>query len=250
MEKMRRASEHKEVSFTEMSRRIIEPAYQDMYVNVYQKGALIGFLLDIRLKELSNGKTGMRELLLDLSKEYGPNKPFKDDELIDIIVAKTYPEVRQFFDDYVIGDKPLPYQEYYNKIGWRYADKKPGTKLTFGEFRLGFEKDRKFFWIAEPMNNTMGLQQYDILYAVNDEQLTEENIYRLLTPIIEPTTDSSVKISFIRQEQMYEEQFSPTKENIELEFVVENNPNATAEQLKLRQQVLKQVPEEKEEADL
>ncbi|ARS36972.1 hypothetical protein [Pontibacter actiniarum] len=250
MEKMRRASEHPDVSFTEMSRRIIEPEFQDMYVNVYQKGALIGLLLDIRLKELSDGQMGLRELLLDLSKEYGPNKPFKDDELIDVIVAKTYPEVRQFFNDYVIGSTPLPYQEYYSKIGWSFTDKKPGTKLTFGEFRLGYEKDKKFFWVADPMNNTMGLQQYDILYAVNGEPLTEENIYRLLTPVIEPQTDTPVELAYVRQEQMHQEQFTPRKESIDLKFVVEDDTTATPAQLRLRQQVLKQVPQAVEAADL
>ncbi|MDX5438081.1 MAG: peptidase M61, partial [Pontibacter sp.] len=250
MEKMRSASEHENVSFTEMSRRIIEPKYQDMYVNVYQKGALLGFLLDIRLRELSKGEMGLRELMLDLSKEYGPNKPFKDDELIDVIVAKTYPELRQFFDDYVVGNKPLPYQEYYNKIGWNFADKQQGTKLTFGEFRLGFEKDRKFFWIAEPLDNTMGLQQYDILYAINGEPLTEENIYRLLKPVIEVKGKDKVEIAYVRQNQMHKELFAPTEKSVEQQFVVEDNTAAAPEQLQLRQQVLKQAQQDTVKAEL
>ncbi|MFD3002931.1 peptidase M61 [Pontibacter toksunensis] len=238
MDKMRRGSEYKDVSFTEMSRRIIEPEYQEMYSNVYQKGALIGFLLDIRLKELSNGQMGLRELMLNLSKQYGPNKPFKDDELIDVIVANTYPEIRQFFDDYVIGNKPLPYKEYYNKIGWNYADKKLGTKLTFGEFRLGFEKDKKFFWIAEPMNNKFGLEKYDILYAVNGEPLTEENIYQLLKPLIEVERKDTVELAYLRQNELYKKTFTPAEEPVELQFVVEDNPDALPAQQQLRERLL------------
>ena len=240
MEKMRRASEFREVSFTEMSRRIIEPEYQEMYTNVYQKGALIGFLLDIRLKELSRGQMGLRELMLDLSRQYGPNKPFKDDELIDVIVARTYPEIRQFFNDYVIGDTPLPYEQYYRKIGWDYTGKKEGTKLTFGDFRLGYEKQRKFFWIAEPLDNRFGLQKYDILYAINGEPLTEENIYQLLRPVLEVEKEGEVEIAYVRQNQLYQQAFSPTRENVELTFVVEDAAATTPEQLALREQVLKQ----------
>ncbi|PRY14928.1 putative metalloprotease with PDZ domain [Pontibacter ummariensis] len=249
MDKMRRASEYKDVSFTEMSRRIIEPEFQDMYSNVYQKGALIGFLLDIRLKELSKGEMGLRELMLKLSQQYGPNKPFKDDELIDVIVANTYPEIRQFFDDYVIGDTPLPYEEYYNKIGWSFKDKEPGKKLTYGEFRLGFEKEQGFFWIAEPMDNKFGLEKYDILYAVNGEQLTEDNIYQLLKPVLEVEKPDMVELTYIRQNEVYKKTFAPTEEDVELTFVVANDTNATPEQQQLRQQVLKQVPGQTE-ADL
>ena len=238
MDKMRRGSEYKDVSFTEMSRRIIEPEYQEMYSNVYQKGALIGFLLDIRLKELSNGQMGLRELMLNLSNQYGPNKPFKDDELIDVIVANTYPEIRQFFDDYVIGSKPLPYKEYFNKIGWTYADKKAGTKLTFGEFRLGYEKEKKFFWIAEPMDNKFGLEKYDILYAINGEPLTEENIYQLIKPLIEVEGKDTVELAYVRQNQMYRKAYTPAEEKVELKFVVEDNPDASPAQLQLRQHLL------------
>jgi len=238
MDKMRRSSEYKDVSFTEMSRRIIEPEFQEMYSNVYQKGALIGFLLDIRLKELSNGQMGLRELMLNLSKQYGPNKPFKDDELIDVIVASTYPEIRQFFDDYVTGSKPLPYAEYYSKIGWSFADQKQATKLTFGEFRLGYEKDRKFYWIAEPLDNKFGLEKYDILYAVNGEPLTEENIYQLIKPLLEVNTKDSVELAYVRKDQLHRQKFSPAEEEVELKFVVADNPDAPPAQQQLRQRLL------------
>ncbi|WP_460919211.1 M61 family metallopeptidase [Pontibacter brevis] len=244
MEKMRRGSEYKGVSFTEMSRRIIEPEYQEMYSNVYQKGALIGFLLDIRLKELSNGQMGLRELMLNLSKQYGPNKPFKDDALIDVIVANTYPEIRQFFEDYVIGNKPLPYREYYNKIGWAYADQKEGTKLTFGEFRLGYEKDKKFFWIAEPMDNRFGLEKYDILYAINGEPLTEENIYQLIKPLIEVEGKDAVELAYLRQNELHKKTFTPVEERVELKFVVEDNPEALPAQQQLRQHLLLKAPQD------
>ncbi|WP_242921899.1 peptidase M61 [Pontibacter liquoris] len=238
MTKMREASKYPDVSFTEMSRRIIEPQFQDMYVNVYQKGALIGFLLDIRLQELSHGQLGLRELLLKLSKQYGPNKPFKDDELINVLVASTYPEIRQFFDAYVTGNQPLPYQEYYQKIGWQYAGKQQGTKYTFGEFRLGFEKDKKFYWVAEPLNNRFGLQKYDILYAVNGERLTEENVYQLLSPLLEVKTNDTIELAYVRENQLYKKAFAPAEEAVELTFVVTDEAAPTPAQLQLRQQLL------------
>ncbi|MFD2246808.1 peptidase M61 [Pontibacter ruber] len=239
MGKIESSSKYENVSFTEMSRHIIEPKYQEMYPNVYEKGALIGLLLDIRLQELSKGKMGLRELMLQLSKKYGPNKPFKDDELIDVIVAATYPEIRQFFDQYVTGSNPMPYQEYFQKIGWGYADKKMGSAYTFGQFRMGFEKTRKFFWIAEPLDNQFGFVMYDVLRSINGQALTEANIYELAGPLLEVKNNKPVEIEYIRENKLYKKTFTPARIEKELQFVIEDNPAATPEQLRLRQQVLK-----------
>ncbi|CAN0507203.1 unnamed protein product, partial [Scytosiphon promiscuus] len=70
------------VPFTVMSREVLGK-YKDQYGNVYEKGALIGLCLDIRLRELSDGKYGLRNVMLDLSKVYGKTKAFKDEELFD-----------------------------------------------------------------------------------------------------------------------------------------------------------------------
>ncbi|MDX5422381.1 MAG: peptidase M61, partial [Hymenobacteraceae bacterium] len=92
--------------FTEMSSGVLDK-YEKEYANVYQKGALIGLVLDVRLRELSQGKYGLRDLMLDLSKTYGKNNAFKDNELFDKITELTYPEIRELFTRYVEGATPL-----------------------------------------------------------------------------------------------------------------------------------------------
>lgn len=87
------------------------------YGNIYFKGSLIGNLLDIRLLELSDGKMGLRELLLDLIEKYGKGKPVSEATFFDDLAAMTYPEIRQFFDDYVFDNKELPLTEYFAKVG-------------------------------------------------------------------------------------------------------------------------------------
>ncbi len=87
------------------------------YGNIYFKGSLIGNLLDIRLLELSDGKMGLRELLLDLIEKYGKGKPVSEATFFDDLAAMTYPEIRQFFDDYVLDNKELPLTEYFAKVG-------------------------------------------------------------------------------------------------------------------------------------
>ncbi|MCW5516286.1 peptidase M61 [Muriicola sp. Z0-33] len=105
------------MSFTTMSKNILDDPYKDNYANVYEKGALINMALDITLRELSNGEKGVLWLMKELSKKYGNNTPFEDDKLIDEIVAMTFPEVRTFFNTHVIGDTPIDYSTYLSKTG-------------------------------------------------------------------------------------------------------------------------------------
>ncbi|WP_426479264.1 hypothetical protein ACP3T3_07375 [Chryseobacterium sp. CBSDS_008] len=71
------------LSFTEISKNAMER--QDQYMNFYMKGALLGLCLGIRLRELSNGKMGTQDLMLQLMKKYGEGKYFNDDDLFDEI---------------------------------------------------------------------------------------------------------------------------------------------------------------------
>lgn len=110
------------MSFTTMSRNVLEDPYKGNYANVYEKGALINMSLDIKLRDLSNGEKGVLWLMKELSKKYDNDTPFEDDEIIGEIVDLTYPEIKSFFDTYVIGNTPLNYDEILASVGLRTAD--------------------------------------------------------------------------------------------------------------------------------
>jgi predicted metalloprotease with PDZ domain len=68
------------MSFTTMSANVLKQPYKDQYINVYQKGSLIGMCLDIIIRE----KAKERHSWFDakLANEYGVSKPFNDNELL------------------------------------------------------------------------------------------------------------------------------------------------------------------------
>jgi len=101
------------------------------YGNIYYKGALTALLLDIRLLELSDGKYGLRELVLDLVDKYGKGNPVSEETFFDDLAEMTYPEIHMFFDDYILDAKPLPFEEYFAKIGLEMKrDEKGGVTIT------------------------------------------------------------------------------------------------------------------------
>lgn len=123
------------VPFTVMSAGCLDK-YKSQYINVYQKGALIGMCLDIQLRKLSGGKMGTQELMRELAKSYGKEKPFKEGELFDKIVALTYPEIGTFFKRHVAGGTPIPYGEILAIAGLRYEPVANRETISLGKIEL------------------------------------------------------------------------------------------------------------------
>lgn len=119
------------MSFTKMSKNILEQPYEPNYANVYEKGALINMCLDIILREKSNGEKGMLWLMKELSKKYGTDVPFEDAALFDEIISMTYPEVGTFFNKHVIGTTPIDYDIYFAKVGLATKEVEEATGYFF-----------------------------------------------------------------------------------------------------------------------
>ncbi|MCI0449467.1 MAG: peptidase M61, partial [Chlorobi bacterium] len=108
--------------FTELSKGALD-IHKPQYINVYAKGALISMCIDLYLLKLSGGKYGLQNLKSSLAEMYGPDKPFDDEELFDVISRLTYPEVRDFFRKYVEGHEKLPYKEFLSYAGFEFYEK-------------------------------------------------------------------------------------------------------------------------------
>ncbi|VAW28582.1 peptidase M61 domain protein, partial [hydrothermal vent metagenome] len=161
------------VAFTDISLGALEQ-YEDQYYNVYQKGALIGMCLDITLRELSDGSYGVQNMMADLSKMYGMDKSFKDEELFDVITELTYPEVGDFLNTYVGGNTPLPYADYFIKVGVQYAlmDSVMDFSLGLSQQSIGvnFEEGTIFVQNEETLNlfgKALELKNGDIIKKIN-----------------------------------------------------------------------------------
>jgi predicted metalloprotease with PDZ domain len=104
------------VSFTEFSKNVM--SMPNEYMNVYSKGPLINLCLDIELRRLSNGDYGVQNLVVDLMKKYGKDKPFNDNDLFnDIVEITAYPEIKTFIEKHIKGTDELPLKETLQQVG-------------------------------------------------------------------------------------------------------------------------------------
>ena len=129
----------KKMSFTEMSENVLDKPYKKHYGQVYQRGALMGALLDIRIMELTHGEKDLHDIILTLRDKYGPNESFNDDAIIKEFVSLVHADLQQFFDDYVTGREQLPVQEYLNKVGIAYDQNYEGAVMMDPLLDLGYK---------------------------------------------------------------------------------------------------------------
>ncbi|MGB6153748.1 MAG: peptidase M61 [Pricia sp.] len=234
------------MSFTVMSEKILEEPYEENYANVYEKGALINMALDIELRRLSNGERGVLWLMKELSKKYGKDVPFEDNELIDEIVAMTYPEIRTFFDKHVIGETPIDYSSYLAKVG---------LTLEEGEKQTGYFLDDDVPFIdVDPKNdnaifirkgitlnsffNDMGAEGGDVIQSINGTPISLEAIRPIIGESFGWAPDKEITMTVIRDGEAIVLTGKAGTPILQVETIVPVN-SLSAEQAELRNAWLK-----------
>ncbi len=178
----------KEISFTEMSKNVLDPGMQEIYPNVYQKGALLAMCIDLIIRDKSNGQKGILDLMRQLSNMYGPTKPFDDAELIPTITKLTYPEVGDFIKKYIVEGEPIDYSKFLKLVGVERAtisrpvqiallvDNKPYLRIDKANNQvLAVVPDDKNVFV-----NAMGLKDNDVIVEINGQKLDISNMVTVL----------------------------------------------------------------------
>lgn len=212
---------------------------------MYQKGALIGMALDIRLRELSGGKMGILDLMKKLNSKYGKDRPFDDDQLISDIVELTYPEIQDFFDTYITGSTPIPYNEFFAKagieekemmseVGFFLKGQMPYITANQETMQIVFRKDIEFNTFLKDF----GIEGGDTLKSVNGTEYNIKNVYDLITASNSWEEGNEISMTIIRDgEEMKLEGKISTPMDKETKMV--EIQNADGDQIELRNAWLK-----------
>jgi predicted metalloprotease with PDZ domain len=211
-----------DISFTVMSRNILDPEMKKVYPNVYQKGALLAMCIDLLIREKSNGKKGILDMMRKLSKIYGPHKPFDDAELIPVVTRVTYPEVGDFIQKYIVSGETIDYLKYLEKAGIERTTIKTPVQIAL------IVNDKKYLKIdtlnkqvlavvpdtANVFVNAMGLQNDDIILEINDHKLDASDIISVVMGIYKLQEEKPMVIKVSRKGQMIE-----LKGNVKLNYI-------------------------------
>ena len=189
---------------TDISRFANRKKYAPYYYQLYYKGALTAFLLDIelhRLKADSKKLPGnLPQWIGQLAKQYGIEKHFNDYLLLDKLVEATQStEIADFFKHYLTGTTSLPYNDYLASLGMRYHDTFTDTVGTFGAVALYPNYKDATLYIGRTTDNLLGLQKGDVLLNLNGRPVSTANAESVRQQLYRPLPYQSTTVEVLRQ---------------------------------------------------
>jgi len=231
------------LAFTEMSRKVLEE-HHEQFGNVYQKGALIALCLDIKLLELSDGKYDLQNLMRDLSKFYGTEKPFRDEELFAKIAELSYPEIGAFLKRYVAGTERLPLTEVLAAAGIRYERQQRVSQFSLGG--IGLAGDLTITTVSQmnAVGKELGYFVNDKIVRLNGKAVTAATFQQAIQELYAQAKEGDkLKVSVERKDSKGRNKVVHLKGRMQKIETIRNNQlgfdkNATAKQLALQKRWL------------
>ena len=114
----------------------------DRSVSYYNKGELLGILLDLAVRDATRGQKSLRDVMQWMNRNYAQkNRPFPDTAGVrQAVEAVTGADFSKFFDRYVSGVSALPYDEYLQTVGLRLQRQKIQTPYPGFEIVHNFDE--------------------------------------------------------------------------------------------------------------
>ncbi len=90
-------------------------------ISYYNKGEILGMLLDLQMREASAGKRSLRDLFLWMNDHYARQGKFFPDSrgVEEAAEAVTGADFHEFFARYVAGADAIPYDKFFATVGLR-----------------------------------------------------------------------------------------------------------------------------------
>jgi predicted metalloprotease with PDZ domain len=194
------------VSFTEMSKNVLNPEMKKLYPNVYQKGALLAMCIDLIIREKSNGQRGILDMMAKLSNIYGPKKPFDDSEIISVVTNVTYPEVGEFVQKYIVDGDPIDYINYLKFAGIERTTIKRPVQIALilndkPYIKFDKENNRVLAVVPDSENefvNSVGLQNDDQILEINGQILDMSDLITVFGGVYNLKEGTPMVIKVIR----------------------------------------------------
>jgi len=204
---------------------------QAFSISYYTQGQNLAALLDLSIRNDTNGEKSLDDVFRALfSEHYKKGRGFTEPELIAIINGLTKKKYDDFFDKYVFGIEVPDYDRYFGYAGFKL------TKTPRAEADFGFS--------ARPRNGGFGINGIttggsaekagllagDVILKADDRPIFDAPLNTLAGKTVKLTVDRNGKLIDVPMNVGSRER---------LFYSLEALPNATAQQMKIRDGWLK-----------
>jgi predicted metalloprotease with PDZ domain len=148
-------------------------------ISYYNKGQILGVLLDILIRDRTENRVGLDDVLRTLNEDYAQRGRFYDESegvraVAESVIRKKAPEANadlgDFFARYVAGSDEIPYNDFFGRAGLALRDASQ-RRASFG---FSFNRNTPgAIAIASVDSNTgasdAGLKEGDVLVSLNGD---------------------------------------------------------------------------------
>jgi predicted metalloprotease with PDZ domain len=109
-------------------------------ISYYNKGELLGVVLDLKIRELTHGRQSLQSLFREMNNRYAKQGKFfaDSDGVRNAVEEITGADFRDFFTQYVAGVREIPWNSFFSYVGLR------ASTMEVEIARSGFEAVREF----------------------------------------------------------------------------------------------------------
>jgi len=227
--------------FYDRAPQMQETNFANSTISYYNKGALLGMLLDLEIHSRTQAAKSLLDVLALLYHKfyeappatyYGPGRGYAEQDVLDAVNEVTGSNFTVFFDNYVLGTAPLPYNSDFGAAGLALrvsvlAGAPPSLGITGMPDNLGV---RIFAVRPGGAADRAGLARDDLLVAVDNQSLATEDLDTRLRAYL---PGASVPFTVDRQgrREIINATLDPPLPSL---YTIQDLPGATPQQVAVR----------------
>jgi predicted metalloprotease with PDZ domain len=150
-------------------------------ISYYNKGQIVGVLLDILIRDRTDNRASLDDVLRALNEEYAKAGRFYNDSeglraAMEEVIHKKAPsadaDLRDFFARYISGTEEIPYSDFLGLAGWTMRDtSQHRATLGFSVNRDNGNSPSIVSVDRESGASEAGLLEGDVVIALNGESI-------------------------------------------------------------------------------
>jgi len=168
-----------------------EANFSNATISYYNKGALLGLLLDLEIRARTQGHKSLEDVLVAMyhkfyeagqTSYYGPGHGYEEKDILEAVNEVTGGDLRPFFERYIQGTEPLPYGQTLKLAGLEFRTRvAPGAPPDIGVLVQPENRGARIVSVRPGGGaDRAGLSRDDLLISVDDQSLATKELQERL----------------------------------------------------------------------